>query len=631
MSLRTLFSFAVLSAALAGQQLVLPDHHHLTESPTQSGDSGSPNFWRTGGGRFQILYAASHFTGKAGVSEGITIDKLLFRGEGGEPNLGTQSWAGVAVRLGWTTLASLSPTFATNQAPVFPDLTTMGPVSTHTVTVLPSSGGSPNDYNIVIDLFAAIASFPYDPTGAQPNLLIDITLPNAAVVPPNIGPVMQMQDTTGNIATIGGHAVTSGAWNGAVGTLTNPLVVGIEFTGDGGFAPPIPSRNEYYGAACGGATQSFYQSFLPGQPFDLAGCGLELRPDVPPPAVPSYYTVSKIATSAINYGGLNFTADSGLDDGLVLANLGFNLKYPGGPAAGTPAIKACTNGFVWLDPAMNGNAWDPAVNQLLGVAPGNAARLAPLWADLHCGRNTPTWGATAGMHVRTFGPPTLQTCCITWFRVGAFNSVNAPGHAEYDFQCQIHEATGIIEFHYGGGSLSPAFGPSSSALAALVGFSPGNRNLGGSKDPQSRDLSHEIPFLTSALDVANNMAIAAVSTGGGGAIHGGRMIGGDTVRWDVTDVPANASVGVMLLDIVGSKPGWDLPPFTAPGCIISTGYAPVAWAVGISGTTMIDVGSLFIPHGHEGLKIHAQFVAFDPSLGQITAATNAIEHTVGLR
>ena len=88
-SLSPFAALALLAGAIpAQQQLVLPDYEYLCKSTTQVGQSGSTQVWRSGGGRFQILYEASHFTGKAGVGGTVSIDRLMFRGMSGEPNQG---------------------------------------------------------------------------------------------------------------------------------------------------------------------------------------------------------------------------------------------------------------------------------------------------------------------------------------------------------------------------------------------------------------------------------------------------------------------------------------------------------------------------------------------------------------
>lgn len=57
MRMHNLVALAAMAGVLtAQQQIVLPDNHHLCESPTQLGNSGSTSWWRSTAGRFQVLY-----------------------------------------------------------------------------------------------------------------------------------------------------------------------------------------------------------------------------------------------------------------------------------------------------------------------------------------------------------------------------------------------------------------------------------------------------------------------------------------------------------------------------------------------------------------------------------------------
>jgi len=629
-------ALALSAGALVAQRhFVLPDYQYLCKSGTQLGNSGDTTWWRSGGGRFQILYEASHFISKAGVGGAIMIDKLMFRGEDGEPNLGTQSWVGVTVELGITSLnaTTLSPTFATNRAPVFPDTTIMGPLSTHAVTVSPSAGSTPNNYNIVIDLAAVLASFPYNPLLAtMPNLLIDISMPAPAVLPPIAGNVMAMQDAIGLPPVVRGRGVTSAVWNAAAGALDNPLVVGIEFSGDpGGYAPPVPARNEFYGAACGGEPSSFYQSFLNGQPFDLGGSSLMLTPNVPPPARPNFYTVTK-GTTAINYLAA-ITKISTSDEQVVPFPLPWNFLYPGGPLAGTPTIKPCTNGYIWLDAAMVASDFSPTVGELLGAL-ANTSRLAPFWYDFHCGRNLPTH-PTSGLYADVAGFPGFRTCAVTWFNVGVFNSVfggAVGGHAVHDMQCLLHEATGVVEFVYGPGTLIPLYCSNTGGInpsnPGIIGFSVGSLNGPVCFDPQSRDLSHELPFSTYP-ELSANIGLSATATPDpGGIAYSGRMFGGQTVTWHANNIPATSFVGVWVLGLSDFKPGMPFQSFltpTQPECILSV-QPDVIFGVTFPVAGTDTSPPLSIVHGWEGVNVYAQYVTFGPSYH----SSNALKQTLGL-
>lgn len=644
---RSLSLAALFACGLAAQQNVtLPDNHYLMENPAQTGNSGSTLWWqRTTGGRFQLLYEASHFLGKAGVSGQVLITKIKFRGEDGEINLGGQVYNNVTVELGSTNLpaSGLSPTFATNRAPALPNTTTMGLLGTTNVTVAPSAGTIPNNWNIVLDLAAMGNSFLYDPTSAEPNLLIDINMPSAPVSPAPLL-MITMNNTTGSASQIRGNGCQTATPGGATGALNaTPLVVGVEFVGAGGYSTVVPAVNEFYGAACGGQAVSFYQGFLNGQAFDLQG-GLTMTPNNV--ATPAFYNVTAGAP-APDTTQTNAAANQTADDGLATHPLGFTFNYPTGS---TSTIIASTNGFVWLDPAMTDTAFAAVVARLLGdpvaatsVPPYSGARLAILWKDLNMLRNVGL-NPLAGLHVKTdtSGGAGNAVCYVTWWDVGEFNVVSGTGiqgHTDWTFQVVLFEATGVVQFRYGN---VPAVATSSTTTAnchaTIVGFSPGR--IGGatgtnSRDPQNRDLSLEIPFATSPEGANSNMGLTAIASPNiGGAQYAGRMYGGQTITWNATNVPAGTILGAQLIDLGASRPGFQFPPIVAPGCMLSTTTGATLWEVFVlPGSTAVGTTPLVVPHGFEGAEIYAQFVALDglfagPSL--ITVSSNSLKHTIGL-
>ncbi|MCU0862380.1 MAG: hypothetical protein MUC36_01190 [Planctomycetes bacterium] len=639
--IRTSVSFGVLfSAALAlpaQRQLLLPDNHHLTESATQLGSAGATTWWRapaTGGagGRFQIIYEASHFTGNAGITGPIVITKLKFRGEDGEQNSGGHSWTGVTVELGSTSLdnTNMSTTFATNRLAA---TTTMGALGTTTVTELPSTGSTPNNFSIEIDLAAIGASIVFDPTSVQRNLLIDITMPTAGTLPPFAGAMMPIQDTSGGAALVRGEGVTAATPGAVTGTTSAaPPVVGLEFAGAGGYAALIPARNEFYGAACGGSPSTFYQSFLNGQVADLTG--LTLIPDSV--SAPTTYTVVGGAppfdASKVN-AAPNTLFSGSLDDGLVSHALGWTFNFPGGSTA---TIKPCTNGYVWLDSAPTIADFTPTVAEMLGSAAGLTARMMPLWFDFDMAENVAT-NPNSGLHVLTEGPVGSQICYVTWFDVAPFNVVSAVGvggHSVNQLQCVFFEATGIVEFRYG--TLPAMANASASTSAALVGFTRGRIGTVSSADPQSRDLSIEVPFTTSVeLAGANNMGQTAVATPvAGGAQYSGRMFAGQTLRWNANNVAG--VIGAQLLDVGATRPGFQVPGITAPGCVLSTTTGALLWETFIlPPASVTGTVPLLVPSGLLGVDIYAQFVVLDgvlPTGGNlITRSSNAIKHTIGLQ
>lgn len=623
------YTIALTGCTRPGKEVVLPDNHHLTESANQLASTGSTNWWRGGGGRFQVIYEASHFV-NAGTSSPVWLDKLLFRGEDGEPNLGGQSWANVTVQLARTTMtpATMGTDFAANLAAA----TNLSSVATFpTVTAARSIGSTPNNYNIALDLYQAILGYNYDPS--QGNLLVDVTMPAAATLPPASGPVMPMQDTTGGLTVVRGAGVYA-AIGATTGTLsTAPPVMAFKIDGPGGASHPIPARNEFYGAACGGAPSTFYQSFLNGQPFDLIG--LTLTPN--DPATPGFYAVAAGA-GAFDATKVNAAPNSTSDDATVAFTLGYTFNYPGGS---TGAIRPCTNGYVWLNGTTTTADFSPTLGELLGSTINSPARMMPCWYDLHAGRNTAIH-PNSGMHVLndTTGGAGNTVTYVTWLNVGAFNTVSGTGiggHAVYNMQMVLHEATGVVEFRYG---TMPDYCSNTTTTnpshPAFTGFTRGRIGTVASVDPQSRDLSVEVPFTTSVEGAFGNMGLTAVATPtGGGSAYGGRMFPAQSVTWNASNVPPGSVIGVMALDLVPSRPGFVVPGITAPGCMLSLSTsAQIHEVTLLPGATVTGVIPINVPPGVSGAEIFAQYLVLDGLFGGpdlITVASNALRHQIGLQ
>lgn len=635
-------SLTTLASGLTAQTLVLPDNHNLMESPSYSTNIGDANQWSgTSAKRFQIVYEASHFTGKAGIPPGgVLITHVKFRGEDGETNSGGQIYSGLTVEIGSTSLtaAGLSATFANNR---LPGVTTMGALGTvPTLTVQPSLGSCPNSYCIDIDLLAIGAQFVFDPHGAQPNLLIDITAPTAPVqVAPQA--MIPIQDTVAHGAGIRGNAVYASVPAALTGTLDpTPPVVGLEFVGPGGWATEMPARAEYIGGGCGGAHSTIYQQFSQDQPFDL-GTGLTFFPDVYPS--PNVYTVVNGA-APVDLTQLNAVADATTFDTLVTLPLGFNVtpfQYPGGS---TTTIKACTNGYIWVDATMtDGFQYNPSKLRLLGntTTTPYRARFMPYWTDCDPDNNLST-NPQAGLHVKTVpeSAPAAgdAVAYVTWNDCGMFRTPGFAGHASVTYQVVFHEATGIVEFRYG--TMLPFFSTTWSATQefVIVGFTRGQIGTVNSLDPQSRDLSHELPFTTAVEGTTSNVSLTGVATPiAGSAQQTGRMFGGQTMKWNIANIPAGTLIAWTLLDVGASQPGLPLGlfGFSPPRCLLSTSPSPIMLPFEqflSPGANVTGTATLVTPHGWEGTVITAQAVGLDVFGGPFLLpwTSNAIKYTVGL-
>lgn len=649
-----------LSSALIGQNLLLPDNHHLGESATQLQISGSTNWWgtTTAGRRMMVLYEASHFTSKAGVAGPIAITHLRFRGEDTEKNTGGQTYSNVTVNLYKTTLTSASmntTSFVVNITPVAPNTTTlMSTTNIPSVVVSPSVGTGPNNWMIDLDVSASPLLAPFDPSGdaaGEFNLLIDVNWTGytaGPAIPPATAtiPIIATQDTTAHGAGTRGRGIYATTPTATTGTAsTAPPVIGIEFVGGGGYATLIPATTEYIGGSCGGSPSTFYQAFVHNQGFDLAPGGITMTPDVPPPAAPNFYIVTPGA-APFDATKVNAVANSTGDDAVLAAtSMGFlaPFQFPGGS---TSSIRPSSNGFVWMDVAMTAADATPTVTEWLGntAATPYTTRFAPFWHDFDGAENLVTHPGS-GLHVFTDPvAPGSAVCYVTWLNTGEFNTVAGGGQSVNNMQCVFHEATGVVEFRYG--AMSPLYGGSiSNPLNGITGFTRGRIAGANSVDPQSRDLSMELytgpfppPFATSVEGAVGNVSFTTASTPlAASTVYGARMFGGQSVTFNVGNIPAaGVSLGLINLDLAAVMPGIQVPTITAPGCMISTGFPPVVlgWEsfLNTAGPTFTGTLPLLVSHSWLGITITGQAFGIDllggPDL--IPWASNTAKWTVGL-
>ncbi|MCB9877764.1 MAG: hypothetical protein H6835_09205 [Planctomycetes bacterium] len=615
-----------MSGEASGQQLVLPYFSTLTESQQQEGSNGASTWWADYATRFQVVYDAENFL-DAGVSGPITITRLRFRAEDGESNLGGQVFQNVQIELGSTSVAS---TFVSSNWSVNRAAATLAPPFTTTVVVAPASGAVPNDYVIDIDLLALGGAFTFDATGPERNLFLEVTLPNAPVGAAPLSLVPFQDGTPYHCRGVYRTAFSSS------GHLSNkPPVMAIEFVGSGGSTALIPATNEYLGASCGGSPSAFYERFLTGDQFDLGG-GLTITPDVYPS--PTVYTVTAGAPP-VDGGKVNAVPSSVADSAAVPHPLGFTFSYPGGS---TNVVSPDTDGNVQLISTTFSDAF-PSIDKFLGkgVTTTYWPRFSLFWHDLHAGRNTATH-PNSGLHVLTdtSGGPGNAVFYATWLDVGRSNSVTGVGvggHGVFTMQCAIHQATGVVEFRYGAMGMVGA-GSASSDISAMVGFSRGIiGGFGGvrSVDPQTRDLSAELPFTTMVEGTRANLRLRPMSaTQFPGPNYGARMWAGQHVRWDIDNFPANASIGALVLDLTHVSPGLQIPGLIAPGCHLGLVFDPLAWQVfPLQGVGTVSTTPLTVPSGAIGAVVYSQFLVLDGLFGApelVTASSNVLKQTVGL-
>jgi hypothetical protein len=474
------------------------------------------------------------------------------------------------------------------------------------------------------------------------NLLLDIRwtgYANGPAIPPSATTIAMIptQDTTAHGAGIRGrglYATSSTATTGTASTI--PPTVHVEFAGGGGYPALIPAKTEYVGASCSGAsatTSGFYQLFPQYQSFDMSGGGLTMVPDNV--GAPNFYAVSA-GSPPVDVSKATGTVNTS-DDAVVTFPLGYTFKYPGGS---TTTIKSCTNGFVWLDSTMTATDYNPTLIEWLGNTAGTpyTARLAPFWTDLTAGRNTSSHPG-CGMYTANdvSGGPGNTVTYVTWLNTSTINCATGGGQSVITMQCVMYEATGVVEFRYG--PMTPHAGSTTtlSNIVGIVGFTRGRVAGVNSFDPGSRDLSHEafLPFVTGPEVAANPHITATSAPLAASATYGARMFGGQSLTFNVSNIPAGTGLMVITLHNGVSMPGIQVPGITAPGCMISTGIPPLflAWELAVlPGASFTGTLPLNVPHlAWDGETISAQAMELDfvgPNI--IKWASDTMKFTVGL-
>lgn len=354
---------------------------------------------------------------------------------------------------------------------------------------------------------------------------------------------MAASNSTSHLA----RSVTTSAPGAATGSVvTTAPVCRIDWTGPGGHAAIIAARVTSVGAGCNHEAVSAYQLFEYSEPFDLAGKSLRFTPDNP--AAPTTYSVTSGTVapdlSAAAIQGTPNIGDTTLSPSLPL---GFAFVYAGGS---TTAVKAATDGFIWLDAAMTSADSSPDTQQLLGSGTLRA-RLCPCWHNMHAGRNTSSHpGSGLYSVVDTSGGPGNGIAYFTWKEVGESVMAAFPqGLSVNTFQCVLYE-NGTFEYRYGSMS-GVKTGPT------IVGWSPGMIGTTMSIDPYSRDLSHEVPFTTTVEGNVSSMQL----------LSGGPVLG-TSISFSAYPPPFATNLGAMLISFASQQPGVIVPEL-GPHCLIS--------------------------------------------------------------
>lgn len=559
--LLALASAAALPALAGAQEVVVP------EGFANSYTGNTTLLWRSTAFRFQCLYDTTHFINQ-GLNHPITINRLRFRGLNGIVDPGGQVYTGVTVQLSSSPsdYDTMSTTFATN---VGADVVT---AYTGDVTLLPMSGGAPNDNYIDIVL---TTPFQYNPELGM-DLCVDVTAPTApSATVPNTAAASNrtLHRARRNSTNVPGNA-TGGLSDFAA-------AMRIDYT-----VPPGVARDIRYGVGCYDNHVSFYETFLPGV-FDLAGSPGVVNSILLTPNTGGGYTV----TPGSNAWFTPTSANLGLGDDALSAPqpLAFTFSYPGGS---TNALIIESNGNVWLGTPTHTSfvaATDPA--SLLSRGPVISA----LYSDFD--------PSATGFGTVHFDEDIANgVAYVTWLGLPNWIATPPPVRGTNTVQAAIY-STGQIELRY------QEVDTSLSWTSTIVGFSPGANN----RDPGNRDISATMPFST-ATDLVG-LTLAADT----------RPVLGRTVNLETSAIPANSLLTVTLLSFSKFDPGLPLAAIGMPGCFQ---YAGLDVNQGLGFTNPTSSVPFVLPNNmlFAGIALRSQSAAFVPGVNALGAlSSNGLE------
>lgn len=336
--------------------------------------------------------------------------------------------------------------------------------------------------------------------------------------------------------------------------------------------PSGPAATVEFGSGCpdGGA---IYELF-PGGTEDVANSTITFTPSTQT----SGYVVTQGGPAMDPPGNQLFLLDDEVVAGLPL---GFTFDYPGGS---TNFVDVSSNGYLYLQ---SGSITDSRCcdgNPLLFA--NESASIAVFGADLD-----PSAGGQVYLDLRA------DRLTVTWEDVPNFGT-----SIPVDAQVQIHD-DGRIVLLYG----ANAVGASNDTI---IGVSPGMV-----RDPGSRDLS--------ALDGELLSSLRPLRLGS----DSGRPLVGTQFRWRISEIPAGAVSGVLLL---GFTPlSVNLGVIGAPECLLLTsGLDALPFTALVPTATTV----LNIPNrpGLSGVFLETQALAIVPGINALNVVTsNGLRLLVG--
>ena len=357
-----------------------------------------------------------------------------------------------------------------------------------------------------------------------------------------------------------------GGFEGAAGTFSVTIT-----------APPggAPASQESFGLGCYRESRSFYETFAPGAPVDVANTALTLF------SAGSSYLGTQFGAYQPPSPQAQILAVG--DDGVVQVPLSSPFLHPGGVAT---ALEVGANGFVSVA-AGNSPSGVPDVGAWL-------ASPQPRWGCWH------DFDPTAGGAVKFEDDGLVAT--VTWEAVRDKGGAGAStwqlqfdlltGSVVYAWQSMSAGGNGwLIGYAAGGASLD--VGPLDLSAALPTGFATGTADSLGLVE------AADLPRLNSVMNVTG------------------------------TGYPLGSLIGFVGIGVAAFSPGIDLAPFGAAGCRAYTSPDLSMRVVVQGGQSTLP---LYVPQDPAflGAALHSQTFALAPAANLLGITTsNAVRHVFG--
>lgn len=520
--------------------------------------------------RVQYFYAASEFLNQ-GITAPIVINTVSWRANGGTVHAGGVTHPSLQVQMSTATAGAIlapNPTFATNHGG---DLTSVyGPAS---VTTLATTGSSPNGNIIVLPLSTP---FIYDPNAG--DLVVDCSNQGGVA-----GTGLNHDQTT--LAGALGARIWDFTPNATVQTpASGNNQPGIVIQMELGYTPVSGAfaQKSKYGNDCYDCYASVYENFGTAASFDLNGSSMRGNFGAAYAFTPgAAYTAPTAAATPLALG----------DDTQVTVILPFGFPMPCG-AAPLTQFQVCSNGYI--STASNGTAFTPSVSAALGFANTSWG----VWHDFNP-------GAAGSGAVKTEVESGTGAFVVTWDGVFDF------GGTTPNFWQMAFYPNGNVEYRFQ--TMSAAGG-----TGFLVYYSPAGPNA----DPGNRDISSTL---------AAGFAVCCTDTSGLDLDASARPVSGTTIQLNTSNVPATASLSVVLVNFAALVPGLELSGLGMPGCYQNIGlFGAVTLGLNVGPASWSQPFGIPLSSSYYGTNVFGQSAALVPGVNPLGAvSSNGLRLLVG--